>query len=127
MPTPHCNFVHIGVTCKLDKEIEFLHQRGLSANGHHLPQQNSGCFGSTGVVLTDCDYTLLLNGQETTHHFMVTEVYNKTAEEWKLVTLLLYGVGLLRRAARKTFSLQNTESRQVFMPVGLPWKGESYA
>ena len=42
--------------------------------------------GSAGVVLTDCDYTLLLNGQETTHHFAVTEVYSCIAEEWRLVT-----------------------------------------
>ena len=43
-------------------------------------------FGSTGVVLTDCDYTLLLNGQETTHHFAVTEADSPMAEEWWLVT-----------------------------------------
>ncbi len=42
-------------------------------------------FGTTGIVLTDCDYSLLLDGQETTHHFMVTEIYSKAADEWKLV------------------------------------------
>ena len=39
---PDCNFVHIGITCKLDKE--------------------------------------------TTHHFMVTEVYTQDEKRWKLVT-----------------------------------------
>lgn len=43
-------------------------------------------FGDTGVVLTDCDYSLLLGGKETTHHFMVTEVYTQDEKRWKLVT-----------------------------------------
>lgn len=43
-------------------------------------------FGNTGVVLTDCDYSLLLDGKETTHHFMVTEVYAHENKSWKLVT-----------------------------------------
>ena len=82
----HCNFVHIGVTCKLDKEIEFYTSGAFQPTDITFHNKTVDVFGSTGVVLTDCDYTLLLNGQETTHHFMVTEVYNKTAEEWKLVT-----------------------------------------
>ena len=40
------------------------------------------------------DYSLLLNGQETTHHFAVTEVYVRQGDEWKLVqfsfTALVY-------------------------------------
>ena len=43
-------------------------------------------FSSTGIVLTDCDYSLLLDGKETTHHFMVTEVYAQREGSWKLVT-----------------------------------------
>lgn len=48
-------------------------------------------YDELGVVLTDCDYSLLLDGKETTHHFMVTEVYDKN---YKLVqfsfTTLVY-------------------------------------
>ena len=43
-------------------------------------------FGNTGIVFTDCDYSLLLDGKETTHHFMVTEVYAQQAGCWKLCT-----------------------------------------
>ena len=78
--------IYIGVTCKLDKEIEFYTSGAFQPTDITFHNKTVDVFGSTGVVLTDCDYTLLLNGQETTHHFMVTEVYNKTAEEWKLVT-----------------------------------------
>lgn len=48
--------------------------------------QNVDIYGDTAVVITDCNYGLLLNGKPTTHHFAVTEVYSKSGEEWKLVT-----------------------------------------
>ena len=34
----NCNFVHIGITCKLDKEIEFYTSGAFQAYKHHLPQ-----------------------------------------------------------------------------------------
>jgi hypothetical protein len=51
-------------------------------------------FGDAAIVITDCDYGLLLDGAPTTHHFAVTEVYQKQGEEWKLIqftfTALVY-------------------------------------
>ena len=35
--------------------------------------------------MTDVDYSLLLGGKETTHHFMTTEVYQNRNGEWKLI------------------------------------------
>lgn len=81
----NCNFVHIGITCKLDKEIEF-YTRALQPTGITFHSQKVEVFGDTGIVLTDCDYSLLLDGKETTHHFMVTEVYAQQAGSWKLCT-----------------------------------------
>ena len=71
----NCNFVHIGITCKLDKEIEFYTSGAFQPTDITFHSQKAEVFGNTGVVLTDCDYSLLLDGKETTHHFMVTEVY----------------------------------------------------
>ena len=82
----NCNFVHIGITCKLDKEIEFYASRALQPTGITFHSQKAEVFGDTGIVLTDCDYSLLLDGKETTHHFMVTEVYAQQASSWKLCT-----------------------------------------
>ena len=40
------------------------------------------------------ELSLFLGGQETTHHFAVTEVYSQSGDEWKLVqfsfTALVY-------------------------------------
>ena len=91
---PNCCFVHIGVTCRLDEEI------GCYTSGLFQPteitfnSQKAQLFGDPAVVITDCNYGLLLNGEPTTHHFAVTEVYVQRENEWKLVqfsfTALVY-------------------------------------
>ena len=81
-----CNFIHIGVTCKLDKEIGVYTSGAFQPTDITFHGKTAEVFGSTGVVLTDCDYSLLLDGKETTHHFMVTEVYAQGETGWKLVT-----------------------------------------
>ena len=78
MPTPTAIFVHIGVTCKLDKGKSRVYTSGafqpLDVTFHN---KTVDVFGSTGVVLTDCDYTLLLNGQGDHSSLMVTESITK--------------------------------------------------
>ena len=83
---PECSFVHIGITCKLDKEIEFYTSGAFQPTAIITHSKTAEVFDSTGVVLTDCDYSLLLDRKETTHHFMVTEVYAQEETGWKLVT-----------------------------------------
>ncbi len=83
---PNCNFVHIGVTCKLDKEIEFYTSGAFKPTEIKFNSQSADIFENTAVVITDCNYTLLLGGNETTHHFAVTEVFSKIEADWKLVS-----------------------------------------
>lgn len=83
---PNCNFVHIGITCKLDEEIKFYTDGIFQPTEIKFNEQKVDVFGDTAVVITDCNYGLMLNGEPTTHHFAVTEVYTKVQEEWKLVT-----------------------------------------
>ncbi len=89
-----CMFTHIGITAGLDQEIEFYTSKAFQPTGIVFHDQKVNAYGSTVVVLTDCDYSLLLNGEETTHHFMVTEVYNSENDALKLVqftfTALVY-------------------------------------
>ncbi len=89
-----CQFVHIGITCELDKEIEFYTSGAFKPTRIDFHDQKVTVFNhTTAIVLTDCDYALLLDGKETSHHFMVTEVYSKE-EDWKLIqfsfTALVY-------------------------------------
>ena len=94
---PDCNFVHIGITCKLDKEIEFYTSGAFQPTNITFHSQKAELFGDTGVVLTDCDYSLLLGGKETTHHFMVTEVYTQDEKTVEVGHFFLYGIGVLNR------------------------------
>jgi hypothetical protein len=91
---PNCSFVHIGITCKLDKEIEFYTSGAFKPTSIVFHDQKAEFFGETGIVLTDCDYSLLLDGKETTHHFAVTECYARENGDWKLIqftfTALVY-------------------------------------
>lgn len=73
---PDCRFVHIGITCGLDKEIEFYTSGAFQPTSIVMHSQDAQVFGDSAVVISDCDYSLLLDGKETTHHFAVTEVYD---------------------------------------------------
>jgi ketosteroid isomerase-like protein len=89
-----CYFVHIGGNCDLDKEMEAFDNKVFQPTEIKLNQQEVKEFGDTAIVITDCDYGLLLDGAPTTHHFAVTEVYQNQGEEWKLIqftfTALVY-------------------------------------
>ena len=91
---PACQFVHIGITAGLELEIDFYTSGAFKPTEVKFNDQKVNLFGDTAIVLTDCNYTLLLNEQETTHHFMVTEVYVLRDQEWKLIqfsfTALVY-------------------------------------
>lgn len=91
---PKCRFVHIGITAGLDQEIGFYTSGTFCPTEIKFHSQKAEVFQDTAVVLTDCDYSLLLDGQETTHHFAVTEVYVRREDSWKLIqfsfTALVY-------------------------------------
>lgn len=77
---PNCTFVHIGMTCKLDQEIRFYTDGIFRPTKLDFHGKSVEIFGDTAVVITDCDYSLLLGGMATTHHFAVTEVYARQTE-----------------------------------------------
>lgn len=85
LAAPDSTFVHIGITCELDKEIEFYTKGIFKPTELVFHSKNARVYGDTAIVITDCDYGLLLGGTPTTHHFAVTEVYSLIENEWKLV------------------------------------------
>jgi ketosteroid isomerase-like protein len=91
---PNCYFVHIGGNCDLDREMQAFTDGVFQPTEIVLNQQDASVFGDTAIVITDCDYGLLLDGKPTTHHFAVTEVYQKQEEGLKLIqftfTALVY-------------------------------------
>lgn len=94
MCDPNCMFVHIGGNCDLDKEMQAFSDGIFQPTEIILNKQDVQCYGDTAVVITDCNYGLLLDGKPTTHHFAVTEVYQQQGEDLKLIqftfTALVY-------------------------------------
>jgi len=82
---PECWFVHIGMSCGLDEEMAAFNRRIFQPTQIVIHGQEVKLWGDTGICMTDVDYSLLLDGKETTHHFMTTEVYQRRSEEWKLI------------------------------------------
>ena len=82
---PACFFVHIGGNCDLDREMEAFEKKIFQPTEIVIHGQEVHGFGDVQICLTDVDYGLLLGGQPTTHHFMVTEVWQKQGEEFKLI------------------------------------------
>lgn len=91
---PSCYFVHIGGNCDLDKEMAAFTNKVFCPTEIKLNNQTASVHDNVAVVITDCDYGLLLDGKPTTHHFAVTEVYINRSNEWKLIqfsfTALVY-------------------------------------
>lgn len=91
---PGCEFVHIGTNADLDKEIKYYTDDIFHPTNIDIHDQKVNLFNDTAIVLTDVDYGLLLHGKDTTHHFMVTEVYQNREDGWKLIqfsfTALVY-------------------------------------
>lgn len=82
---PSCTFVHIGMTCKLDEEIQAYTSGMFQPTEIVFHGQSVERYNDTAVVLTDCDYSLKLGGMNTTHHFAVTEVYVQREGQWRLI------------------------------------------
>ena len=82
---PGCQFVHIGMNADLEHEIEAYTRNIFQPTEIVIHGQEVHGFGDVQICLTDVDYGLLLGGQPTTHHFMVTEVWQKQGEEFKLI------------------------------------------
>ena len=82
---PDCTFVHIGMTCKLDEEIGYYTSGTFQPTDLTFHGKSVELYDDTAIVITDCDYALLLGGMATTHHFAVTEVYVNQEGAWKLI------------------------------------------
>ncbi len=82
---PGCYFVHIGMNCGLDHEMEAFDKKLFQPTDITIHSQEVKEWGDVAICLTDVDYGLLLGGKETTHHFMTTEVYQRRGNDWKMI------------------------------------------
>ena len=82
---PRCYFVHIGGNFDLDREMKAFADKVFQPTKVVINGQEEKNFGNVSLVISDVNYTLLLEGKETTHHFSTTEVFQQQGSEWKLI------------------------------------------
>ncbi|WP_312092119.1 nuclear transport factor 2 family protein [Niallia sp.] len=80
-------FVHMGVTLSRDEEIDIIKRRGIIYKEIDFQESTIKELDSTVVLLNKLKLTAIVNGNEVTNPFVVTEVYTKNGEIFKLASM----------------------------------------
>jgi|LauGreSuBDMM15SN_2_FD.fasta_scaffold85599_2 hypothetical protein len=79
-----CNFVHMGGTWGKDREIDIIKNGFIWYKKAEIYTSSAEVFGNMVVLLSDIDLIAMVGGKEAINPFMVTEVYFKENNHWKL-------------------------------------------
>lgn len=82
-----CVFVHMGGSWGKDRELNVIKSGGIWYKEAAVYGASVNIIGNTAILLNDIDLLAVVGGNEVTHSFMVTEVYIKENNEWKMGSL----------------------------------------
>lgn len=82
-----CVFVHMGGSWGKAQELNVIKSGGIWYKKAEIYSASVKIFGNTAILLNDIDLLAVVGGNEVTHAFMVTEVYIKENEKWKMGSL----------------------------------------
>lgn len=80
-------FVHMGGSWDKDREIEIIKTGGIHYKKADIHDVSVEVIGNTAILLNDITLLAVVGGNEVTNPFMVTEVYKKDNDKWKLASL----------------------------------------
>lgn len=80
-------FTHMGGTWGRTQELATIKSGGIWYKKAFVYAVDVRIFGNTAVVLEDMDLQAVVGTNEVTNPFMVTEVYSKENDKWKLAQL----------------------------------------
>lgn len=80
-------FVHMGVTLSRDEEIDIIKRRGIIYKEIDFQESTIKELDSTVVLLNKLKLTAIVNGNEVTNPFVVTEVYTKNGKIFNLASM----------------------------------------
>lgn len=80
-------FVHMGGSWGKEQEINVIKSGNIWYKQTEAYNISVQMFNNTAVVLTDLDLVAMVGGNEAINPFMVTEVFVKVKNEWKLAQL----------------------------------------
>jgi ketosteroid isomerase-like protein len=84
---PEACFVHMGVTLSRDGEIEVIKEGVIIYKEIDFQESTIKDMGATVILLNKLELTAVVNGNEVTNPFVVTEVYTKNGDELKLASM----------------------------------------
>lgn len=80
-------FIHMGGTWGKAREITTIKSGGIWYKKAEVYAVVVNIFGNTAILLNDIDLVAEVGGREVTNPFMVTEVYVKENDKWKMGSL----------------------------------------
>lgn len=80
-------FVHMGVTQSRDGEIEIIKKGVITCKEVDFQEKTIKEMDSTIILLNKLRLTAVVNGEEVTNPFVVTEVYTKNESTLKLASM----------------------------------------
>ncbi|PAD37159.1 nuclear transport factor 2 family protein [Terribacillus saccharophilus] len=83
----HARFVHMGVTLSRDEEINIINERGIVYKEIDFQKSTIHEMESTVVLLNKIKLIAIVDGKEVTNPFVVTEVYTKKRDIFKLASM----------------------------------------
>lgn len=80
-------FVHMGGIWGKDQEIDVIKTGGIHYKKADIHEVAVNVMGNTAILLNKITLLAVVGGNEVTNPFMVTEVYLKDGDKWKLGSL----------------------------------------
>lgn len=80
-------FIHMGGSWGKEPEIATIKDGGIWYKQAEIYSVIVNIFGNTAILLNDIDLVAVVGGREVTNPFMVTEVYIKENNQWKMGSL----------------------------------------
>jgi len=82
-----CVFVHMGGSWGKNQELNVIKGGGIWYKEAAVYGASVNIIGNTAILLNDIDLLAVVGGNEVIHSFMVTEVYIKENDKWKMGSL----------------------------------------
>ncbi|HVK09778.1 MAG TPA: nuclear transport factor 2 family protein [Gemmataceae bacterium] len=80
-------FVHMGGTMTKKQELEVIKSGNIHYKDVDIKDSSVRVIGTTAIVLNRIRLVAVVGGNEVTNPFVVTEVYVKQDDKWKLASL----------------------------------------
>ena len=80
-------FVHMGATMSKNQELEVIKSGGIHYKTVEIQEVSVRFIGTTAILLNKIRLVAVVGGNEVTNPFVVTEVYVKQNDTWKLGSL----------------------------------------